>query len=122
VTDRQTGPVQSEALGTASHVAAIASVAIAVVGALFLRRTIQWPGDRNDLVLLSAVALYLAAQAAWFFNARWRLLGDPADARVRNIFLPIATYFALRLLLDGHDAARDGAGDRRHRLGAAFLR
>ncbi len=100
MTDRQTGPGQSEALGTASHVAAIASVAIAVVGALFLRRTIQWPGDRNDLVLLSAVALYLAAQAAWFFNARWRLLGDPADARVRNIFLPIATYFALRLLLD----------------------
>ncbi len=100
MTDRRTGPGHPDAPGTASHVVAIASVAVAVVGALVLQRAIWWPGDRNDFVLLAAVVLYLAAQAAWFFNARWRLIGDPVDARVRNIFLPIAAHFALRLLLD----------------------
>ena len=100
MTDRRTGSGHLDAPGTASNVVAIASVAVAVVGALILQRAIWWPGDRNDFVLLAAVVLYLAAQAAWFFNARWRLLGDPEDARVRNVFLPIAAYFALRLLLD----------------------
>jgi signal transduction histidine kinase/PAS domain-containing protein len=100
VTEPRTGPGQPDALGTASHVAAVASVTVAVIGALLLARAIEWPGDRNDLMLLSAMALYLATQAGWFFNARWRLLADPADRRVRNIFLPIAAYFALRLLLE----------------------
>jgi signal transduction histidine kinase len=100
VTDRRTAPGRPDAPGTASHVVATASVAVAVIGAIVLQRAIQWPGDRNDFVLLSAVVLYLAAQAAWFFNARWRLLGDAADARIRNIFLPVAGYFALRLALD----------------------
>ncbi|PWB78514.1 MAG: hypothetical protein C3F15_01460 [Holophagae bacterium] len=100
MTDRKTGSGHLDAPGTASNVVAIASVAVAVLGALVLQRAIRWPGDRNDFVLLAAVVLYLAAQAAWFFNARWRLLGDPVDARVRNVFLPIAAYFALRLLLD----------------------
>ena len=99
MTDRRTGSGHPDAPGTASHVVAITSVVVAVVGAFVLERAIWWPGDRNDFVLLAAVVLYLAAQAAWFFNARWRLIGDPVDARVRNIFLPIAAYFALRLLL-----------------------
>ncbi len=84
----------------ASRVVALATVVVAVAGALILQRAIEWPGDRNDFVLLSGVVLYLAAQAAWFFNTRWRSLGDPVDRRVRNLFLPIVAYFALRLALD----------------------
>ena len=100
MSDRRSDSGYLQGLGAASRVVAIASVVVAVVGALTLQRAIEWPGDRNDFVLLSAVVLYLAAQAAWFFNTRWRSLGDPVDRRVRNLFLPVAAYFAFRLFLD----------------------
>jgi PAS domain S-box-containing protein len=79
---------------------AIATVVVAVVVALILQWAIQWSGDRSDFVLLSALIFYLAAQASWFFNTRWRSLGDPVDRRVRNVFIPIAADFALRLVLE----------------------
>ena len=99
MTDRRTEPGWPETLATASHLVAIATVVVAVVVALVLQWAISWRGDRSDLTLLSALILYLAAQAAWFFNTRWRSLGDPVDRRVRNVFIPIAADFAIRLLL-----------------------
>jgi PAS domain S-box-containing protein len=85
---------------TPSHLAAVATVLAAAIATVGLQITIRWPGDRPEFILLAALNLYLAAQAAWFFNVRWRSLGDPVDQRVRNVFLPIAVHFAVRLLAD----------------------
>lgn len=100
VIDRRAETGFPETLATASHVVAIATVVVAVVVALLLQWAIRWSGDRSDLILLSALIFYLAGQAAWFFNTRWRSLGDPVDRRVRNVFIPIAADFALRLVLE----------------------
>jgi signal transduction histidine kinase/PAS domain-containing protein len=76
---------------------AFATVAVAVIAAVVLQWSFQWSGDRKEALLLAALNLYLATQAAWFFNVRWRSLSDPVDRRVRNVFLPIVLHFAVRL-------------------------
>jgi len=100
VTDRRTTHGGPEAPTAASFVVAFAAVVVAVVTAVILQWLIQWSGDRNEALLLAALNLYLATQAAWFFNVRWRSLEDPVDRRVRNVFLPIVAHFALRLILE----------------------
>lgn len=79
---------------------AFAIVVVSVTVAVILQWAIQWSGDRNEFILLSALNLYLATQAAWFFNVRWKSLGDRVDLRVRNVFLPIVAHFAFRLVVE----------------------
>jgi signal transduction histidine kinase/PAS domain-containing protein len=100
VTDRRTNRGGPEAPTAASFVVAFATVAVAVISAVILQWMIQWSGDRKEALLLAALNLYLATQAAWFFNVRWRSLEDPVDRRVRNVFLPIVVHFALRLVME----------------------
>ncbi len=100
MSERRTNIGGPEAPTAASHVVAFATVVVAVVVAVVLQWLIQWSGDRTESLLLAALNLYLATQAAWFFNVRWRSLSDPVDRRVRNVFLPIVVHFALRLGLE----------------------
>ncbi len=99
MTDRRMIRGGPEAPAVASHLVATATVVIAVVVVAILQRSIHWSGDRSESLLLAALNLYLATQAAWFFNVRWRSLDDPVDRRVRNVFLPIIVHFAARLVL-----------------------
>jgi hypothetical protein len=82
VTDRRTARGGPEAPTAESFVVAFATVAVAVIAAVVLQWNLQWSGDRNEALLLAALNLYLATQAAWFFNVRWRSLSDPVDRRV----------------------------------------
>ncbi len=99
MTDRRMFRGGPEAPTVASPVVATATVVIAVGVVAILQWSIQWTGDRNESLLLAVLNLYLATQAAWFFNVRWRSLDDPVDRRVRNVFLPIVVHFAARLAL-----------------------
>ena len=99
MTDRRMLRGGPEAPTVASPVVATATVVIAVGVVAILQWSIQWTGDRNESLLLAVLNLYLATQAAWFFNVRWRSLDDPVDRRVRNVFLPIVIHFAARLAL-----------------------
>ncbi len=99
MTDRRINRGGPEAPTVASPVVATVAVVIAVGVVAMLQWSIQWTGDRNESLLLAVLNLYLATQAAWFFNVRWRSLEDPVDRRVRNVFLPIVVHFAARLVL-----------------------
>ena len=99
MTDRRMNRGGPEAPTVASPVVAIVTVVIAVAVVVILQSSIQWTGDRHEFLLLAVLNLYLATQAAWFFNVRWRSLEDPVDRRVRNVFLPIVVHFAALLVL-----------------------
>ena len=61
---------------------------------------IQWQGTRTEFLLLAGFNAFLASLATWFFHTRWRILGDPFDRQVKNVFLPIACHFLLLLVLE----------------------
>ena len=87
---------------------AFVTVVVALVVAAGLQWLIQWSGNRTESLLLAALNLYLATQAAWFFNVRWHSLGDPVDRRVRNVFMPIVFHFAFRLALEATSIGPQG--------------
>ena len=95
---------------TASPRARLAAVLVAVAAGLIvavLQNLVAWQGDRTEYLLLAAFNAFLASLATWFFHIRWRLLGDPFDRRVRNVFLPISCHFLLLLMLETVLTSRD---------------
>ncbi len=97
--ERETGRVlaASEIVGPAARLVAVLGVAVAGLAVAGIQVTVQWRGDHTEFLLLAAVNAFLAALATWFFHIRWRLLGDPFDRQVKNVFLPIACHFVFLL-------------------------
>ncbi len=79
-------------------VAVLAAVAVGLSIAV-LQYVVQWQGDRTEYLLLAGINAFLATLATWFFHIRWKLLHDPFDHHVKNVYLPIACHFWLLLTL-----------------------
>ncbi len=95
---------------TAGPRARLAAVLVAVAAGLIvavLQILFAWQGGRAEYLLLAGFNALLASLATWFFHIRWRLLGDPFDRDIRNVFLPIACHFLLLLTLEGSLQSKD---------------
>ena len=92
--------VATESAGPQARLTAVLSAAAAGLSIAVLQTVLQWQGDRNEYLLLVAFNALLASLAAWFFEVRWRLLGDLFDRRVQIVFLPIAGHFLLLLVIE----------------------
>ena len=56
-----------------------------------------WRGDSTELLLLIAGNALVTTAGSWLFHLRWLATGSLHDRRIRNAYLPMATYFLLRL-------------------------
>ncbi len=92
--------VATEIAGPRARLAAVLGAVAAGLVVVILQSVFQWYGTRTEYLLLSGFNAFLASLAAWFFHIRWRLLGDPFDRQVQNVFLPIAFHFLLVLTLE----------------------
>lgn len=68
-----------------------------------LQAVVPWPGDRVQFLLLATANAVAASLSAWLFHLRWVSLRDVADRNLRNVFLPVAVHFALRLAVEPLD-------------------
>ena len=93
--------VATEIAGPGARLVAVIGAVAAASAVVLLQLLIEWHGSRTEFVLLSGFNAFLASLAAWFFHTRWRLLGDPFDRQVQNVFLPIACHFLLLLAMEG---------------------
>jgi len=92
--------VATESAGPIARLVAISGAVAAGLGVAALQYVVQWNGDRPEYLLLAGFNAFLASLATWFFHIRWRLLGDPFDRHVQNVFLPISCHFLLLLTLE----------------------
>ena len=99
--------VATESAGPVARLVAIAGAFAAGLTVAALQYGIQWQGDRPEYLLLAGLNAFLASLATWFFHIRWRLLGDPFDRQVQNVFLPIACHFLLVLVLEALVSSKD---------------
>ncbi len=99
--------VATETAAPRSRLSAALAAATAGLSVAVLQAVLHWQGDRQEFLLLVAFNALLASLAAWFFEVRWRLLGDIFDRRVQGIFLPIACHFLLVIVLEVFVAAPD---------------
>jgi len=58
---------------------------------------ITWDGDVTELLLLIGGNALVSVAGAWLFHLRWLATGSLFDRRIRNAYLPMATYFLVRL-------------------------
>jgi len=58
---------------------------------------VSWTGDATELMLLIGGNSLVATAGAWLFHLRWLATGSRHDRRIRNVYLPMAIYFLLRL-------------------------
>ncbi len=58
---------------------------------------ITWDGDLADLLLLIGGNALVCTAGAWLFHLRWLATRSLYDRRIRNAYLPMATYFLIRL-------------------------
>ncbi len=58
---------------------------------------VTWDGDPTELLLLIGGNALVSTAGAWLFHLRWLATGSRFDLRIRNAYLPIATYFLARL-------------------------
>ena len=58
---------------------------------------VTWQGDAADLLLLIGGNALVSTAGAWLFHLRWLATGSRFDRRIRNAYLPMATYFLARL-------------------------
>lgn len=56
-----------------------------------------WQGDATELLLLIGGNALVSTSGAWLFHLRWLATGSLFDRRIRNAYLPMATYFLIRL-------------------------
>ncbi len=87
-------------------VAVLAAVATGLSIAV-LQAVVLWQGDRTEYLLLAGINAFLATLATWFFHIRWKLLHDPFDRQVKNVYLPIACHFWLLLTLQALVPSQD---------------
>ncbi len=73
---------------------AVVAVWLAVATAQLV---IKWDGDLAELLLLIAGNALVSVAGAWLFHLRWLATGSLYDRRIRNAYLPMATYFVARL-------------------------
>ena len=99
--------VATESAGPVARLVAIAGALAAGLTVAALQYAVQWQGDRTEYLLLAGMNAFLASLAAWFFHIRWRLLGDPFDRQVQNVFLPIACHFQLVFALEALVSSND---------------
>jgi PAS domain S-box-containing protein len=92
--------VATESAGPQARLTAVLTAAAAGLAIAVLQTVLTWHGDRNEYLLLAAFNALLASIAAWFFEVRWRLLGDLFDRRVQIVFLPIAFHFLLLIVVE----------------------
>jgi PAS domain S-box-containing protein len=99
--------VATETAGPRVRLLAVLAAVAAGLTVAVLQTTVRWQGDRIEYLLLGGINAFLASLATWFFHIRWRLLGDPFDRHVKNVFLPIACHFLLMLVLEAVIASKD---------------
>jgi signal transduction histidine kinase len=73
---------------------AIVAVWLAVATAQVV---VTWQGDAAELLLLIGGNALVSTAGAWLFHLRWLATGSQFDRRIRNAYLPMATYFLVRL-------------------------
>lgn len=90
----------------------LAVTAVFVVGlsVATLQAVVPWPGDRAQFLLLSSANAVAASLSAWLFHLRWSSLRDASDRNLRNVFLPVAAHFVLRLAVEPLDLDIDVLG------------
>jgi len=91
--------VATEIAGPRVRLVAVLTAVTAGLSIAVLQAVVLWQGDRTEYLLLAGINAFLATLAAWFFDIRWRLLHDPFDRQVKNVYLPIACHFWLLLTL-----------------------
>ncbi|MCG6949477.1 MAG: PAS domain-containing protein [Acidobacteria bacterium] len=99
--------VATESAGPRARLAAVLVAVSAGLIVAVLQSVVVWQGARSEYLLLAGFNAFLASLATWFFQVRWRLLGDPFDRQVRNVFLPIACHFILQLTLEALLSSKD---------------
>ncbi len=99
--------VATESAGPQTRLKTVLIAAAAALSVAVLQVVLHWQGSRNEYLLLAAFNALLASLAAWFFEVRWRLLGDVFDRYVQVVFLPIAIHFLLLIILEVFVAAPD---------------
>jgi PAS domain S-box-containing protein len=92
--------VATESAGPQARLTAVLTASAAGLSVAMLQTVIQWQGSRNEYLLLAAFNALLASLAAWFFEVRWRLLGDVFDRHVQIVFFPIACHFLLLIVVE----------------------
>ncbi len=73
---------------------AIVAVWLAVATAQVV---VTWHGDAVELLLLIGGNALVSTAGAWLFHLRWLATGSRFDLRIRNAYLPMASYFLARL-------------------------
>jgi len=91
--------VATEIAGPRVRLVAVLAAVAAGLSVAVLQYVVQWQGDRTEYLLLAGINAFLATLATWFFHIRWKLLHDPFDHHVKNVYLPIACHFWLLLTL-----------------------
>ncbi len=99
--ESETGHVfaASEVAGPAARLAAVLSGAVVSLAVAAIQVSILWRGNHTEFLILAVVNAFLAALATWFFHIRFRLLDDPFDRQVKNVFLPFTCHFGFLLTL-----------------------
>lgn len=92
--------VATETAEPQARLTAVLSATAAGLSVALLQAVLHWQGSRNEYLLLAAFNALLASLAAWFFEVRWRLLGDIFDRHVQIVYLPIATHFLVLGVLE----------------------
>ncbi len=74
------------------------SAVVAVwLGVAATQVVVSWTGDTAELLLLIGGNTLVTTAGAWLFHLRWLATGSRHDRRIRNVYLPMAAYFVLRL-------------------------
>jgi len=74
------------------------SAVVAVwLGVAATQVVVSWTGDTSELLLLVGGNSLVTTAGAWLFHLRWLATGSRHDRRIRNVYLPMAAYFLLRL-------------------------
>ena len=99
--ETETGRVfaAGEVAGPAARLVAVLSAGVISLAVAAIQFSFLWKGNHTEFLILAVVNTFLAALATWFFHIRSRLLEDPFDRQVKNVFLPITCHFAFLLTL-----------------------
>ena len=99
--------VATEIAGPRVRLVAVLAAVAAGLSIAVLQAVVLWQGDRTEYLLLAGINAFLATLATWFFHIRWKLLHDPFDRQVKNVYLPIACHFWLLLTLQALVPSQD---------------
>jgi PAS domain S-box-containing protein len=73
---------------------AIVAVWLVTVG---VQGLVSWQGDQTELAMLVGANALVTTLGAWLFDRRWFATMSRYDRRIRNVYLPLAGFFLIRL-------------------------